>query len=96
MLFEKKIVSFHQLMEKIQGLDLDAGIRASGKYKEKKCLVFVTRFPGGFAVVASSVKREGKEDFPDRQLLAKEFTDQRELESFLNSVVSKPVKAFLY
>jgi len=93
---EKKISSFSQLMSELDGMDFDAGVRAIGKYKAKKCFVFVTRSANGFTSVLCSIKRAGKEFMPDRRLLAKEFTTLQDLQEFLAEFVAKPVVAFEY
>ena len=93
---EKRISSFSQLMSELDGMDFDAGIRAMGKFKAKKCFIFVTRSAGGFTSVLCSVKRAGKELMPDKKLLAKEFGTLQELEGFLAELVVKPVSAFEY
>ena len=96
LLYEKKISSFPQLISELDIIDLDAGVRAVGKYKAKKCFVFVTRSAKGFTSVLCSMKRAGKESIPDKRLLAKEFETIQELEKFLAEVVAKPVVASEY
>ena len=96
MLYEKKIGSFPQLIDELTTIDLDAGMRALGKYKAKKCFVFVTRSANGFTSILCSMKRAGKESIPDKRLLAKDFGSIQELEKFLSEVVVKPVVAFEY
>jgi hypothetical protein len=96
LLYEKKIDSFPQLISDLGVLDQDAGIRAIGKYKAKKCFVFVTRSLNGFTSILCSMKRAGKESIPDKRLLAKEFENLQDLEKFLTEVVAKPLVAFGY
>jgi hypothetical protein len=96
LLYEKKIDSFPQLINDLAVLDEDAGIRAVGKYKAKKCFVFVTRSVNGFTSILCSMKRSGKENIPDKRLLAKEFGSLPDLEKFLTEVVAKPLVAFGY
>jgi hypothetical protein len=93
---EKKITSFPQLIKELGVIDYDAGVRAIGKYKAKKCFVFVTRSTKGFTSVLCSVKRAGKESVPDKRLLAKEFETVQDLEKFLAEFVAKPIVAFEY
>ena len=40
---KKKLNSFPQLIRELDVIDLDAGVRAIGKFKGKKCFVFVTK-----------------------------------------------------
>jgi hypothetical protein len=94
--YEKEISSFPQMISELDTIDQDAGIRAAGKYKGKKCFVFVTRSANGYTSVLCSLKRAGRESFPDKRLLAKEFESLPDLEKFLDGVVAKPVVASAY
>jgi hypothetical protein len=96
LLYEKKIGSFPQLISELDVIDLDAGVRTVGKFKGKKCFVFVTRSANGYTSVICSMKRAGKESIPDKKLLAKEFPTLQDLEAFLAEVVLKPVVASEY
>ncbi len=96
MFYEKKIDSFPHLISELDTIDLDAGVRAAGKYKGKKCFVFVTRSAKGFTSVLCSMKRAGKESIPDKRLLAKDFETIEDLEKFLAEVAAKPVVASEY
>ena len=96
MIYEKKLNSFPEIIRELTILDLDAGIRAVGKYKSKKCYVFITRSANGFTSLVYSIKSSGKESLPDKRLLAKEFGDVKGAEAFLEEVVAKPVKASAY
>ena len=96
MIYEKKLSSLPEVMGELSILDLDAGIRAIGKYKAKKCLVFITRSANGFTSLVYSIKSAGKESLPDKRLLAKEFDDVKGAEAFLTEVIAKPVRAFAY
>ena len=96
LLYEKKISSFPQLISELDIIDLDAGVRAVGKYKAKKCFVFVTKSANVYTVALYSMKSVKKESLPDKRLLVKEFGSLQELEKFLSGVITKPVKAFAY
>jgi hypothetical protein len=96
LIYEKKLDSFPEIVRELTILDLDAGIRAVGKYKSKKCFVFITRSANGFTSLLYSIKSAGKESLPDKRLLAKEFVDVKSAEAFLEEVVAKPVKASAY
>lgn len=96
MIYEKKLNSFPEIVRELGILDLDAGIRAVGKYKSKKCYVFITRSANGFTSLVYSIKSSGKESLPDKRLLAKEFDNVQAAEAFLEEVVAKPVKASAY
>jgi len=96
LLYEKKLSSLSEIGRELSILDLDAGIRAIGKYKSRKCFVFVTRSPNGFTSLVYSTKTNKKEILPDKRLLAKEFPDAKATEEFLAQIVAKPVKALAY
>jgi hypothetical protein len=96
LIYEKKLGSFQEIVRELSILDLDAGIRAVGKYKAKKCYVFVTRSANGFTSLVYSIKSSKKESLPDKRLLAKEFPDLKGTEEFLAQLVTKPVKASAY
>lgn len=96
MLYEKKLGSLPELFAELDNLDLDAGIRALGRYNSKRCFVFVTRSATGFASLLYSIKVAGKESLPDKRVLAKEFPNLEQTQEFLTKVVAKPVKAFSY
>ncbi len=96
MLYEKKIGSFPGLIRELDIIDLDAGVRIIGKYKGKKCFVFVTRSAQGFTSILCSMKRAGKENLPDKRLLAKDFGTVLDLEKFLSEVIAKPLVASEY
>jgi hypothetical protein len=95
-LYEKKIASFPELIRELDIIDLDAGVRIAGKFKGKKCFVFVTRSPAGFTSILSSVKRVGKDSVPDKRILVRDFQTIQELEGFLGGVITKPLVAAEY
>lgn len=96
MIYEKKLDSLADIDRELSILDIDAGIRAIGKYKAKKCFVFVTRSAAGFTSLVYSVKTLKKEALPDKRILAREFPDLKSTEDFLAEIVAKPVKASAY
>jgi hypothetical protein len=96
LIYEKKLTSFPEIVKELSIMDLDAGIRAVGKYKAKKCYVFVSRSANGFTSLVYSIKSSKKESLPDKRILAKEFPDLKAIEEFLAEVVAKPVKASAY
>lgn len=95
-LYEKKIASFPELISELDIIDLDAGMRIVGKYKGKKCFVFVTRSPAGFTSILCSIKRVGKDSIPDKRILAKDLRTIQEAEGFLAGLVTKPLVAAEY
>lgn len=96
MIYEKRINSFPQVMAELSALDPDAGVRSTGRFGTRKCLVFVTRSLNVYTVALYSVKTVKKESLPDKRLLVKEFANLQELGKFLSEVVARPVKAFAY
>jgi hypothetical protein len=96
LIYEKKLNSFPEIVKELGTLDLDAGIRAVGRYKSKNCYVFITRSANGFTSLVYSIKSSGKESLPDKRLLAKEFVDIKSAEEFLAEIVAKPIRASAY
>jgi len=96
LIYEKKLNSLADIDRELSILDIDAGIRAVGKYKAKRCFVFVTRSANGFTSLVYSIKTLKKEALPDKRILAKEFSDLKSTEEFLAQIVVKPVKASAY
>lgn len=96
MIYEKRLNSFGDIAKELSILDLDAGIRAVGKYKTKRCFVFVTRSANGFTSLVYSIKTLKKEVLPDKRLLSKEFPDLKSTEEFLTQIIVRPVKASAY
>lgn len=96
--FEKSVDSFPALMEEVDLLDLDSGIRTFGDYEgKKKQFVFVTRSPNdGYVLMVHSKKKGATTPIPGKRLLVKEFRTREELGGFMKSILSKPVKAFVY
>jgi hypothetical protein len=95
-IYEKKLNSFPEIVTELTNLDLDAGIRVVGRYKAKKCYVFVTRSANGYTSLVYSIKASKKESLPDKRILAKEFSDLPSTEAFLAEMAAKPIKASAY
>ena len=98
MFFEKSVGSFPRLMEEVALLDLDSGIRTFGDYEgRKKQFVFVTRSPNeGYVLMVYAKKKGVSTPIPGKRLLVKEFRAREELGEFMKSMLSKPVRAFVY
>lgn len=96
--YEKKVSSFAKLMEEVDLLDLDSGIRTFGDYKEKKGqFVFLTRSPhDGYVLMVYAKKAGTGISVPGKRLLVKEFRGRDELGEFMKRMLSRPVKAFVY
>ncbi len=94
--YERELSSFQNLIQETRILDIDGGIRTTGKYAGKKCLVFLTRSEKGYAVAIYSMKRDGKITIPDKRLHIEEIESEETLKAFLDKTVSKPVKAYSY
>jgi hypothetical protein len=93
--YEKQVGSFSRLMREIRQLDSDAGIRLSGTFNGRTCLVFLTRSVGGFAVIVCAASKNAH-PVPGRKLLAKQFARTGELKAFLTNVTKGQVQAFVY
>ena len=96
MLYEKELGSLQDVIAESRILDIDGGIRATGRFKGRSCLVFITKSEEVFTVAVYNLKREGNEYVPDKRVLIKEVKGEQELESFLGDIVTKPVKASAY
>jgi hypothetical protein len=97
--FEKSVNSLPDLMEEVDLLDLDSGIRTFGDYDGKKRqFVFVTRSPHDtytLMIYGKNKSRAGN-PVPSKRLLVKEFQKKEELGEFMRTLLSRPVKAFVY
>ena len=98
MLFEKSVSSFAKLMQEVDLLDLDSGIRTFGNYKGKKRqFVFVTRSPhDSYTLMVVEKKTDKGKPVPGERLLVKKFSTKEELSGFVKGLLSRPVKAFIY
>lgn len=96
--FEKSVNSFPKLMEEVDLLDLDSGIRAFGDHEGKKRrYVFVTRSPHeGYVLMVYAMKPGTGAPIPGKRLLVKEFQGREELGEFMKRTLSRPVRAFVY
>lgn len=85
-------------MKEIQLLDLDGGVRTFGDFQGKrKQFVFITRSPreGFTLMIYERESRDGKAA-PGRRLEVKELHDEADLGKSLRSLLSKPVRAYIY
>jgi len=98
LLFEKSVSSFAKLMQEVDLLDLDSGIRTFGNYKGKKRqFVFVTRSPNdSYTLMVVEKKTDKGKPVPGERLLVKKFSTKEELSEFMKGLLSRPVKAFIY
>ncbi len=98
MFFEKSVNSFPKLMEEVDLLDLDSGIRTFGDYEgRKRQFVFVTRSPhDSYTLMVYGKKAHANNPVPGERLLVKEFQRKEELSEFMKSLLSRPVRAFVY
>jgi len=96
--FEKSVNSFAKLMKEVDLLDLDSGIRTFGDYKGKKRqFVFVTRSPhDSYTLMVYEKKTAEGKPIPGNRLLVKEFRTKEGLSQFMNGLLSKPIRAFIY
>jgi hypothetical protein len=98
LLYEKRVSSFAKLMKEVDLLDLDSGIRTFGDYKGKKGrFVFVTRSPhDGYTLMVYEKKAGAKNPVPGERLFVKEFERKEDLEKLMRTLLSTPVRAFVY
>ena len=98
MFYEKNVNSFPKLMKEVDLLDLDSGIRTFGDYEgKKKQFVFVTRSPHDtYTLMVYGKKARAAKPVPGKRLLVKEFQRKEDLGEFMRSLLSRPVRAFVY
>ncbi len=97
MFFEKSVTSLPKLMREVDLLDLDSGIRTFGDFQGKKRqFVFVTRSPHDTYTLMVYERKAGTNPVPGRRLLVKEFQKREDLSEFMRTLLSRPVKAFVY
>jgi hypothetical protein len=95
--YEKKVGSFTKLVEEVDLLDLDSGIRTFGDYQGKRGqFVFATRSPHDTYTLMVYERKGGNAPAPGRRLLVKEFKVKEDLVEFMRGLLSKPVRAFVY
>jgi hypothetical protein len=95
--FEKSVNSFAKLMEEVNLLDLDSGVRTFGDYKGmKQQFVFVTRSPHDSYTLMVYEKTASSKPVPGKRLLVKKFSAKEGLEEFMKGLLSRPVRAFIY
>lgn len=91
MVYEFKVKSQKELFEELKGLEVDAGVRATGEFQGRKSLVFITKHSGKYALWIRD-RRRSKGDLG----VFKEFQDYGDLHKFLVGVLEKPLRAYLY
>ena len=96
MFYEKSVNSFSKLMREARLLDLDSGIRSYATYHGRRCFVFITRSARGYTLMVYGRRLRGTNEFPQGRLLVKEFPTEGELGGFVQGLVERPVKAFVY
>jgi len=98
LLFEKTVSSFPKLEQELGLLDMDSGIRTFGDYAgRRRQFVFVTRSPHDTYVLMVYERAGGGKDPSDgKRLLVKEFRRREELVVFMRTLLSRPVKAYVY
>lgn len=95
MFYEKRVDSARSLMKELENLDSDAGVRLRAEYLGRDSFVFLTRFEGKYTAMIYAVK--GKNGGAVGKMLgASEFSGVKELERFLNDILSGQVEAFVY
>lgn len=92
-IYERRVSTFSRLMDEVESLDSDAGIRLEGKYAGEGCYVFITRSATGYTVMA--YRRKGRFRETDR-LYSGEFESAKDLGEFLKHVARRPLKAYVY
>jgi hypothetical protein len=96
--FEKTVTSLPRLLEEIELLDLDSGIRTFGDYDGKKRqFVFISRSPNdSYILMVYGRKNRSGTPVPADRLLVKEFKTKNALGGYVRGLLSKPVRAYIY
>lgn len=96
--YERSVDSLHDLVDELERLDYDSGVRTFGDYNgAKRQLVFVTRSPpDSYTLMVYQTKGTRGKPAPGRRLFVREFGGAKELSAFLHDLVSRPVRAFVY
>lgn len=89
MVYERALRSRPQLDDELQGLEVDAGVRASGTYSGRKVFVFITKNSADYSVWVRGRSARGPGEF-------KQFHDLRPLLRFLDGVLDEPLDAYIY
>ena len=92
--YEKEIGTILGLRKELSRLDSDAGIRIVGRYANRPCFAFVTRFLANFTVMV--YERRGHNPSVGKRILSREFESLEELEKFLRVIVPGKIKAYAY
>ncbi len=91
MVYERTLRSQKQLRDELRGLEVDAGVRASGTFEGTSSLIFVTKHSGTYSVW---IRANNRRD-PARGRF-KAFRSFSELSDFLEDVLDRPLKAHIY
>jgi hypothetical protein len=94
--YEKTVNSFSKLVREAELLDLDSGIRSYVTYNGRKSFVFITRSARGYTLMIYGRKGRGPNESPEGRLFVKEFPTEKELMDFVEGIVERPIKAFVY
>ena len=89
MVYERTLKGIGQLRAELEGLEVDSGIRASGKSDGTRCLFFITRTSGVFTLWVRPSKGEGGGEF-------RRFKDVKPLMDYLTGMIDRPVVAKVY
>jgi hypothetical protein len=92
MFYERKVTSFPELVKGLRALDQDAGVRVAGVLRDKKVLVFVTRFGPKYTLMAYAVRK----GTPGERVQTLEFEDFGGLEQALRGFVHGRLHAWIY
>ncbi|MEM3670416.1 MAG: hypothetical protein QW767_01540 [Thermoprotei archaeon] len=93
---EKHINSLRSLLENLETLELDEGIRFEGRLDGKQCVFFIAKPASNYVIAAYRKGTRGDGEPIGERLLFKEFQNLHELQVFLEGLSPKPSKAFRY
>jgi len=96
LVYERRVKSMSELLDELQDLDADEGVRILAESEGRKKLVFVTRHSGRYSLGISDAEARNGKLVPGKKMSFREFSDQRTLREFLSGVVAKPLTAYVY
>ena len=93
---ERHVRSLPALEKELKLLDGDAGVRLEGRYRGRKCFAFVTRFGKTYSAMVCSSVRRGNSKVPGRRLAWVEFASVPDVMTFLATLATPSVSAYVY
>jgi hypothetical protein len=91
LVYEERLRSMRTLLDELEGLEADAGIRVAGRFRGRERLMFVNRHSGKYVVWITPKGGPRKSGGAFRT-----FNEASRVRRFLRETVSEPIEAYLY